>query len=769
MCSYPTTSIQDVSKQAYTYIIVGGGTAGCILASRLSEDPKATVLLIERGPVVDSWSAKVPLLSSNFTDQKAPVYKWQSAPLPAVNGKTVTMVTGKALGGSSKINGLLYTRSTPGEYNAWQAAGRKGWSWRHVEPYFNKSETYEGHTSHRGTAGPWKTRNVDKIRFQPVASNIHVAPTLGIPLIFEDNDPTSSVVSCKHLDATIDSSGHRSATSDAFLPKSLVRARKNLYICTGTIASALDIQSQKVVGVYLESDKSDGSAQRFYASAEREVILCAGAISTPQLLLLSGVGPADHLLEHNIPLLKDLPGVGAHLQDHISVPVIYKVPVTDSIEVLMAKPFTAVSELLKYCFTGKGIFGTQVQQANIVLRSTLLDANSHVVVTDADSDLNSQDPANVPDIEIMLIPVNPTDRKFDGLSKSYGTFSYLCTVLRPKSTGSVRLASTNPREQPLCDLGTLSHNDDRIPLRKCLRLALALGRAVRKSGYPLEDLLVPATEEDGDLDAFINENLTTTYHYSSSCRMDEEARAGVVDDELRVHGISGPAYPRLVDMAALLAFPVIVKATRAAINIFFLVDWKRNTSTGAVNQFDTTTSLKTWMVKTAWILELLDNAYISFLFLWRLGTQSHLFNGEKIGRVDSEISKGSFTSKLKSLFWIASTNFVFPLIFGLCQIILLFRGKNILVAASVEMVNVYVSIISTVFATIWASTVSGKSNVLSSNSDNTKLHLETIKFRRGQEQGATYSHTEVGLQDDSSHTELGSMKKENWGGTIDLA
>lgn len=197
----------------------------------------------------------------------------------------------------------------------------------------------------------------------------------------------------------------------------------------------------------------------------------------------------------------------------------------------MKQPLQAIGELLKYYFTGKGMFGTQVQQANVVLRSALLDENSHVV-TDAKKDLDAHDPSNIPDIEIMLIPVNPTDRKFDNLSKAQGTFSYLCTVLCPKSTGYVRITSLNPREQPLCDLGTLSQAEDRVPLRKVLRLALALAKAVRASGYPFEDLLVPTGESDEDLDSFANENLTTTYHYSSSCWMDDEAHLGVVDDTL---------------------------------------------------------------------------------------------------------------------------------------------------------------------------------------------------------------------------------------------
>ncbi|KAG5643920.1 hypothetical protein DXG03_009492 [Asterophora parasitica] len=252
-----------------------------------------------------------------------------------------------------------------------------------------------------------------------------------------------------------------------------------------------------------------------------------------------------------------------HNQDHISVPVIYKVPVTDSIEVLMEKPLVAIGSLLQYIFTGKGIFGTQVQQANIMAYSSLLPLPTTTMTANTDSHAH----ADIPDVEIMIIPVNPTDRKFD-VPKTHGTFSYICTALRPKSAGSVSLTSTNPRDQPLCDLGTLSHDDDRIPVRNSLRLALVLGRAVQESGYPMDDLLIPASESDADLDTFIDANLTTTYHYSSSCRMNEEAQMGVVDDELKVHGIVGlriadasifPGIP-----ACHLQAPVVMVAERCA-------------------------------------------------------------------------------------------------------------------------------------------------------------------------------------------------------------
>ncbi|KAJ7159868.1 GMC oxidoreductase [Mycena crocata] len=576
MAPYPTRSIRAISSSSkpYTFIVVGGGTAGCVLAARLSEDPQTTVLLIERGSIVNGWAAGVPLLSSNFTDQRAPVYKWDSAPLEAVNGRKLTMVAGKALGGSGKINGLIYTRSVPGEYNAWEKAGRKGWGWEDVRPYFEKSEMALGNgASYRGSTGPWQTRGVDNIRFQPVASNIAAVSALGVPSIDKANNPDASAICCTRLDATIDASGRRSATSDAFLPKKLVQERRNLLICTGAIVLSLSVKNGRAVGVFVEEDGDQSvSPQRYEVFAEREVTLCAGAIGTPQILLLSGIGPEAHLMERKIPVLKHLPGVGAHLQDHISVPLLYKVPIADSIDMLLKKPFAALGELLRYCFTGRGIFGTQVQQANIMLQSRLLDDNSRIVsnvrVKDGDPEhVDGHDPANIPDLEIMLIPVNPTERKFE-LGRSAGTFAYLCTLLRPQSCGSVRLASTSARDQPICDLGMLSSVADRLPLRKVLKAAQALARAVQTNGYQLEDLLVPSSQSDKDLDRFVDENLRTTYHYASSCRMAEEADNGVVDDQLRVHGIAGlriadaSVFPQVP--ACHLQAPVVMIAERCA-------------------------------------------------------------------------------------------------------------------------------------------------------------------------------------------------------------
>ncbi|KAJ4492847.1 GMC oxidoreductase [Lentinula edodes] len=569
---YPTKSAAEVNANSYHHIVVGGGTAGCVLASRLSEDPQQTVLLIERGPVVNSWISQVPLISSNFQDQRAPVYKWQSAPMRGIGGKSLSLAAGKALGGTTKVNGLIYSRSAPGEYNALRDAGRKNWSWQDVEPFFKKSEhsLSHGQAIGRGTQGSWVNQHVQTEQF---LRNIDITTRFNIPCISMANDPSSPNVACTPQDATIDSNGHRCSTEVAFLPKILVSNRKNLSICTGAIVTALDIRQGedghlRAFGVRFSPD-SGHVDHKYTAFAIREVILCAGAIVSPQLLLLSGIGPREHLEQVQIPVLKNLPGVGQCLQDHISVPLLYKVPLKDAVEgVLLGSPLRAATEFLKYAIFGKGLLSQQVQQFNITLPSALLDEQSRIPSDTPETQLDAQDPQNIPDIEVMFLPVNPTNRTFQGLGRSFGIFSYLCTVLRPQSHGSLRLSSSNPRDRPRCDLGMFNDNVDRLPLRKALKLALALAQEVRKTGYPLEDLSIPEDTTDERLDEFSNQNVMSTFHYSSSCRMDTEENLGVVDDELRVHGVAGlriadaSIFPRVP--ACHIQAPVVMVAERCA-------------------------------------------------------------------------------------------------------------------------------------------------------------------------------------------------------------
>ncbi|KAJ7082613.1 GMC oxidoreductase [Mycena crocata] len=507
---YPTRSIRDISK-TYAYIVVGGGTLGCVLAARLSEDPRTTVLLIERGPVVDVWTSGVPVISSNITDENAPIYKWQSAPLKALDGKTFLLNRWESSWGHIKSRRAL------------------GWAWNDVEPYFKISETHSNAATYHGSKGPWKTRGSDDVHFEYVArfSRAWVSPISTRLTILH---PPSSAALFSMLLST--------ATAVEALLRTLFSPKRSLKL--GEISTSAS--DQKAVGVYLQSI-TGGTSRR--VSVDREVIMCAGAIFTPQILLTSGIGPADHLKEHGIR--ENIFQALAPIYKTISVSLSStKVPLADSLDVLLQSPLTVVWQLLKYLFTGKGLLGSLTQQTSITLRSSLLDDNSHTIAADAEKDLNGDDSLNIPNLEIMLLPVNPSGTRAPQLGKSDGSFTYICTLLRPKSAGS--------RRGP-------------PPALQGLQMVLALGRAVRADGYPLHDLSVPVSESEEDLDAFTNAHVGTTYHNSSTCRMAEETQMGVVGDRLRVHvaglrNADASIFPEI--SACHLQAPVVMVAERCA-------------------------------------------------------------------------------------------------------------------------------------------------------------------------------------------------------------
>lgn len=553
--------------------MVGGGTSGCALASRLSEDPNVRVLLLERGPAITSWISRVPLLSMDFRRPSSPAYKWISEPLAAVNQLTNKIVSGKAFGGTSKINASVYHRSVPGEYDAWARLGLRGWNWSDVEPLFNKSENSlsHGHLSHRGTSGPWKNRKPNNY----FAHNLVIPKActeIGLQYVDSANDPAAPSACCTRLEVTLDENGLRQSSFDAFLPPALAKERvKNLTICPGVIVTSVAFSraegSLRATGVTVEAEKPGG--RKVSVSARREVILCAGAIGTPHLLLLSGVGPASHLREHNVEVIQDLP-VGSHLQDHAGVAVMYKFPKQDTLHAAQDSPWLLIREFFRFMSQGTGLFLAPNPQLSIFAVSQKLD---EALTTTANAgNLDPADPSNVPDIEIMPIPFNARDPEFkDKLSSREGGFSFLCVALRPTSEGTVRLRSADSRVPPVCDLGTFTDaaGTDIKVARTAIRLALRIAREMEAQGHVMPPLNVPKSETDEDLDVFIKSDVQSTYHYSSSCRMSADPSAGVVDDELRVHGIGGlricdaSVFPQIP--ACHLQAPAVMLAERCAV------------------------------------------------------------------------------------------------------------------------------------------------------------------------------------------------------------
>ncbi|KAH8114090.1 alcohol oxidase, partial [Phellopilus nigrolimitatus] len=540
---YPEVACQSLAKE-YDYIIIGGGTTGCVLANRLSSDPTVSVLLIERGVAENTWASHVPLFSTDFDSVGDRTYRRNSLPQKYVGDKTQELLSGNVLGGTSRINSMLYTRGIAAEFNAWSAAGRKGWSYEEVLPLFKKSQrslvSNAGPESGRNGTCEWTTRTHDRAYFTSTTRVFEAGKKLGLPYIEDVNSSSSPAFGCAKSHFTLNEKGYRQSTFATFLPAELVHSRKtHLTVCTGTMTTKIEIKagpdgSPRAEGVYLQPVST--RSPTYYVPAKREVILCCGPLGNPQVLQLSGIGPEDHLRSLGIPVMKNLPGVGCHLQDHIAVPIVYHVPMSDSLVNLEKRPLSFIREFFEYMIFGTGLLLSPVLALSVFAKSDLLDAQSHLRASSQQTD--ARDPENLPDIEIMPIPYDCTGLPFD---KTQGAFSFLNVALRPQSTGTVRVMSSNPSEPVECELNSLSTPQDWKVMRASLRLSLALAKELRASGYPMTDSRVPASESDEDLDAHIKKWGRTTYHYSSTCRMapEDDPAPGVVDDELRVHGVYG--------------------------------------------------------------------------------------------------------------------------------------------------------------------------------------------------------------------------------------
>ncbi|KAF8511924.1 GMC oxidoreductase [Gautieria morchelliformis] len=558
--SYPESSCEAVVETEWDYIIVGGGTSGCVIANRLSEEPGVKVLLVERGRAANTWLSRVPLLSTNFVAGKSRSFSFPSEPVAQFDGRPTEIVGGRALGGTSRINSMMYTRGIPAEYNAWANSGLEGWSYHELLPYFLKSQNSieSKYSEFHSDLGEWQVRAHTDYFFPSTArqvetplllagrphierhSVIKAAKSLGLPFYDDLNLPMRPVVGCSKTHFTIDSEGQRHSTFHAFLPLSIAMSRRDrLTICTSTIARRLDIKSTpdgnlRVEGVFLQSVKPGSSAT--YVRARREVIVASGALGSPCLLMLSGVGPCAHLQELGIPVLKDLPGVGSNLQDHVGLSTEYSVPMDESLLGLLKRPLSFLRALWKYVTKGRGLLISPIAEVSIFARTALL-APGGVTVNSEDTD--SSDPAHLPDFEVMPTPIaDPRPPEFD---RSKGTFAFTIAILRPKSRGSVRLSSSDPLEHPVCDMNYFASPEDWVNMRAAITLAVRLSQCMRESGYPIEDVHVPDISDDADIDKFIKEYGRSLYHYTSTCRMGDENDTfpGVVDAQLRVHGIRG--------------------------------------------------------------------------------------------------------------------------------------------------------------------------------------------------------------------------------------
>ncbi|AGP82671.1 choline dehydrogenase [Alteromonas mediterranea MED64] len=522
--------------QTFDYIIVGAGSAGCVLANRLSENPKHKVLLLETGGSDKSIFIKMPTaLSIPMNTDK---YAWQfnTEKEPYLNNREMHCPRGKVLGGSSSINGMVYVRGHAKDFDEWEAHGAEGWNYQACLPYFQKAETwYKGNDAYRGGNGELGVNNGNEMKNPLYTAFIKAGKQAGYDITSDYNAKQQEGFGPMHMTVK---DGVRSSASREYLDP--VKHRKNLTIVTGALVTKVVLEDKVAKGVeYVVNGKTET------ARTSNEVILSAGSIGSPHILQLSGVGDSEALAKAGIDVKHHLPGVGQNLQDHLEFYFQYK----------CKQPITLNRKL---GLISKGLIG-----ARWLLNRSGLGATNHF---ESCAFIRSKADVEWPDIQYHFLPAAI---RYDGKSAFDGDgFQVHVGHNKPKSRGSVTIQSADPTVPPKILFNYLQHQDDIEGFRACVRLTREI---IAQSAFDdFRDGEIQPGEHiqtDEEIDAFVREAVESAYHPSCSCKMGEDDMA-VVNSQTKVHGIKGL---RVVDSSIFptipngnLNAPTIMVAEKAA-------------------------------------------------------------------------------------------------------------------------------------------------------------------------------------------------------------
>jgi choline dehydrogenase len=491
----------------FDYVIVGAGSAGCVLANRLSADGKNSVLLLEAGPKDSHVWIHVPLGYGRLFKEKTVNWMYQTEPEPGLDGRRVFQPRGKVLGGSSSINGLLYVRGQHEDYNRWRQRGNTGWGYDDVLPYFKKAENQErGADGFHGVGGPQPVSNLSHA--DPLsAAFITAAVETGIPRNHDFNGETQEGAG---FFQTTTRYGRRASTAVAYLRPA--RGRSNLHVETSALAQRILFDGRRAVAV--EYHKA-GSLRT--ARARKEILVSGGAYNSPQLLQLSGIGPADLLRKHGIDVVLDAPGVGHDLQDHLQVRMVMRCTKPITLNDVVNSPVRKVLAGLKYAALRTGPLSIAAGTSGAFFKTSPRLAT--------------------PDIQIHFLPFS-TDKMGEKLH-SFSGFSASVCQLRPESRGSLRIRSADPSVPPEIRINYLSTEADRRANVEGLKILRKILQASALRPYVVEEVdpgIKVSTDEA--LLAYCRARGSTIYHPTSTCRMGSDPLA-VVDQRLRLRGIQG--------------------------------------------------------------------------------------------------------------------------------------------------------------------------------------------------------------------------------------